>query len=185
MKSVISRYVLVIVIAAGITVPAAPVAQARGGLNFAFNVLVPGRGQAQRGRYTRAAILGGGAVAAWAGLMVTQIDYNRAVDEFNAASTTYNGYRNRLSAGEIVAQMDIDDTWTEVNRSFQSADHRYTVRNLFIGGVVLVYALNFVDLLTSETQTGELDAARVAPHAPSWRVNLTPDRFALEKTFHF
>ena len=176
------RPILAAVAALMILGTAAPALAVGDTVNLIFNVLVPGRGQAQRGLYTKAVVLGGVTVAGYIGLYASQINYNRSVEQFDRDKETWESYRLSLSNGVPVSAFDITTTGISMQDSWNQADHRYNVRNAFIGVLAVTYTLNLIDLLLSEKQTGELSDPN---QEPSMMIGRTRDGFMVYRTIHF
>ena len=176
-----ARLLCAVVVATVIMASAAPLWALDDTSNFIINVLVPGRGQAQSGHYTKAALLGGAGVASYVGLYATQINYNRSVEEFDRQKATYLGFRSTLSSGGVVSLSEINSTFDSMTEAFDQSESRYTTRNVFIGALAVVYTLNFIDLIRSEDDTGELDKSAV----PSMSLRVEPDAVMVIRTFSF
>lgn len=161
---------------------AAPAMAINDTLNMVFNVLLPGRGQAQRGLYTKAAVLGGVTVAGYVGLYSSQLNYNRSVEAYDGYKSTYEGYRTSLDNGVPVPWGSITTTSTNMNDAWNEANYRYNVRNAWIGLLAVTYTLNIIDLFLSEKETGEISEPA---EASSMTVGRTADGFMVYKTINF
>lgn len=122
------------------------------------SVLLPGAGQAQQGHYTKAALFASAAVFSGAGFLLTQVHYNRARERYEDQKRIYLDYPKLLNS-QTVAYSDIEATRAEMQAAFDAADERATWRNVFLGAFVAVYALNLVDLIVSNPDTGEGSAS--------------------------
>jgi len=145
--------------AAAVLVASASAPARAGTSSVVKSVLLPGVGQAQDGHYTRAAIFASAAVISWTGLFATQINYARSTEKYNDEKRVYLSYGDQLEGGTIVRQEDIESTYTEMQSAFDQADHDQTVRDVFIGALVVTYAVNIVDILLSKPDTGEREPA--------------------------
>ncbi len=145
---------------------------------FWRSLLLPGAGQAHDGRYSRAALFAGGAVVSGAGLLFSQIHYDRAVEKFEDRKKTYQGYQSQLNGGTEIPLSDIQQTYTEMNDAFDSADTRLMWRNVFLGAFLTTYALNILDVMTQDPVTGEISDPMVSLEA-------SPTSFRLVKTIRF
>jgi len=122
------------------------------------SLLLPGSGQAQNGNYTRAALFAGAAIVSGAGLFASQLQYNRALDGYNDARRVYLHYPETLET-QTVPQSEIDATYDFMQKSFDDADARIVWRNAFLTALIATYAVNIVDVIVSEPNTGELGPA--------------------------
>jgi hypothetical protein len=141
------------------------------------SVLLPGVGQAQDGHYGRAALFASAAVASWAGFFATQINYSRSAEKYNNEKRIYLSYEDQLADGMVVRQEDIESTFAEMESAFDQADHDQTLRNVFVGAVVVTYAVNIVDIVRSKPDTGERE--------PKMSLEWRGDGFRLVRTVRF
>jgi hypothetical protein len=142
------------------------------------SLLLPGYGQAKNGHYTKAAVFASVTVAGWIGLFATQINYNRAVDAYDMNKATYADYERSLAGGMPVRLSDMQGTYNQMSSDFDTADRRYTTRNVFVGVVAITYALNALDILLAEPETGELEE-------PAMSLDVNRDRVMVFKTIRF
>lgn len=132
---------------------------------FAFDtavvrsMLLPGTGQAQNGHYTRAAIFATATIISAAGLLASQLQYNRAADNYNDAKRVYLHYPTTLEY-QTVKKSEIDATYATMQEAYDSADTRIAWRNSFLTALIATYALNVIDVIMSEPDTGEIDTAK-------------------------
>lgn len=124
---------------------------------IARSALLPGTGQAQNGHYTRAALFAGAAIMTGAGLLATQIHYNRAVDTFENEKRIYNDYPRLLDSGKVFSAAEIDATYQAMETAYNNAEDRLVWRNVFLGALIATYTLNLVDVIMSKPDTGELE----------------------------
>ena len=142
------------------------------------SLVFPGLGQAHKGHYTRAAIFASAAVATGAGLFLSQIQYNRAVERYESQKRVYAAYPRQLEAGTVIAFSDIENTFDEMTRAFNNSDDRVTMRNVFLVAFVGTYVLNIIDVMMIEKETGEV----IDPIS----LEVTPDAgLRVVKTFSF
>ena len=132
---------------------AAP-ACAEGSLFWAL--LIPGLGQAQDGHYSKASILGTAGLISWTGLFATQINYARTVDRYENQKRIYLAYQDQLASGQTVYVGDINDTYAQMSTAYSDAEDDEKWRNVFVGALIVTYALNTVDILLSREDTGEV-----------------------------
>jgi hypothetical protein len=142
------------------------------------SLLLPGYGQAKNGHYTKAAIFASVGVAGWVGVFATQINYNRAVEAYDMNKATYAEFEKSLSSGVPVRLSDIESTYNQMSSDYDTADRRYTTRNVFVGVVAITYALNALDILLAEPDTGELEE-------PAVSLDVNRDRVMVFKTIRF
>ena len=143
-------------------------------------LLLPGYGQASEGHYTKSAVFAGITVAGWIGLFATQINYNRAVEQYDLSKSIYTGFGNTLASGGVVLSSDITAGFTEMANAWDTAERRYTQRNIFAGALIAVYALNALDVLLSEPDTGE----RISEE-PAVTLDFQHDGVMVIKSFRF
>lgn len=148
------RSMKIITVAALITVLAAASVQA-GGVDSSLlrSLLFPGSGQAQQGHYTRAALFAAGGVVGGVGVFITQIHYNRAVEDYDRARARYADLADRLDDGQLVRYEDITSTYDAMQSAYDQADTRYAWRNFFLGTLITAYTLNIVDILMNPGDT--------------------------------
>jgi len=141
------------------------------------SILLPGAGQAHQGHYTKAAIFSSAAVVSALGLVVTQINYDRAVERYDNRKAAYLGYGTSLDNGEVVRYADINSTYSDMTDAWNSAEDRQTWRNVFLGALVVTYAANLVDVILSKPDTGEISVPV--------SLKVSPDRVMLVREFRF
>lgn len=122
------------------------------------SALLPGAGQAQRGHYSRAAIFAAAAIVSGVGLFATQIHYNRAAENFNDQKRIYNSYPAALEDGRVIPLSEIEGTYAALLDAENDADGRLKWRNAFLGALIATYAVNLIDVIISEPDTGELES---------------------------
>jgi len=166
-------HVLAAALAAGLAAPAA----AGEAPSIWRSILLPGAGQAHQGHYTKAAIFSSAAVISAVGLMVSQINYDRAVERYDDQKATYLGYPSSLDNGDVVRYEDITGTYAEMTDAWNSAEDRATWRDVFLGALVVTYAANLVDVILSQPDTGE----RSVPVS----LEVSADRVMLVREFRF
>ena len=141
------------------------------------SMLLPGSGQAQQGNYKKAAIFAGAFVGSAFGLIVSQVYYNQAVDNYRLNRDTYLSFPDRLMGGEIISINEINQTYADMNSHFDVATDREQVRDFFVVALVTVYVVNIVDVLISP------------PHDPETARNIqieaSPEGVFLTKSFRF
>ena len=114
---------------------AAPGWADRGAGYYIPALLLPGYGQSSDGHYTKGAVIAGVAVAGWIGLFATQINYNRAVEQYDIAKSLYLGFGEALSSGTVVQASAIE---FHVQRNAVRLGYRrgalYTAQHIRRGG---------------------------------------------------
>jgi hypothetical protein len=143
-----------------------------------LSLLLPGLGQAQDGHYAKASIFGTAALLSWTGLFATQINYARTVDQYENQKRIYLGYQSDLDSGKTVYIGDINDTYTQMSDAYDKAQDDEKWRNVFIGALVVTYAVNVVDILMSGKESGEVEPQ---PVSLEWR----GDSLRLVRTIRF
>ncbi len=160
-----------------------PVTPAHAGVDRVVDFLVPGRAQAREGRIGRAVILGGAAVASASGLVVSTINYDRAVEEYEDARTRYADLGRALARGDVVSYSEITSTWSELERALDRSDSRYTTRRIFVGLVAAVYVANAVDILLAKPVSDDEGVARASD--PRWGIDVRGERVGVYRAFRF
>lgn len=141
------------------------------------SLLLPGTGQAHEGHYTKAAVFSGAAIISGAGLFVSQVQYNRAVDDFNSAQDQYNTQLADWQNGGVLSSTLLNTDYAAMQNASDEADTRLKWRNFFLGTLVATYTLNLIDVLVSK------------PHDPEtamrYTVEANPKRVLLIRSFRF
>lgn len=119
------------------------------------SALVPGTGQAHEGHYGKAAVFAGAAVVTGVGLFLSQVHYNQAAMRYNDLRGLYLSYPEQLRSGEVTPYREIEQTYQDMNEAWNTSDDRKVWRNTFLVAFLATYALNLVDVILSETETGE------------------------------
>ena len=144
-----------------------------------LSLLLPGLGQAQDGHYGKASVLGTAGLISWTGLFATQINYARTVDRYENQKRIYLGYQDQLDADQTVYIGDVNDTYAEMNTAYTDAEDDEKWRNVFVGALIVTYALNTVDILMSREDTGEVY------REPETSLEVRKDGFRLVRTIRF
>lgn len=153
---------------------------------FAFDgavvrsLLLPGSGQAEKGNYARAAMFASAAIISGAGLLASQLQYNRAVETYNDAKRVYLHYPT-TAQNQVVSQSEIDATYDAMQTAFDQADSRVVWRNAFLTAFIATYALNVVDVIISKRNTGEIES----PTTTGMSVEMRGTDVMLVKSFSF
>jgi hypothetical protein len=125
------------------------------GESTARSILLPGSGQAQEGHYGKAAIFAGAAIVTGVGWFLSQVHYNQAVSRYNDLRAIYVGYPDQLESGTVIPGSTINQTYADMTDVYNKSEDRQTWRNAFMVSFLVVYAVNLVDILLSEPDTGE------------------------------
>jgi hypothetical protein len=120
------------------------------------SLFIPGIGQANKGHYNRAAVFAASAVLSGAGLFLSQIQYNRSVDDYNNHKRVYVGYPEALEGGAIISYSEIQFTYDEMTRAYNTADDRIVWRDTFLVALIATYAFNIIDVIRLKEDTGEV-----------------------------
>lgn len=106
--------------------------------NIVYSVLFPGWGQMKEGRYTRGTILMGAEIIALAGVLASNIQYDRDVDQYESAramfeSATYIG--------------DAEFYHERMVEKWDDADQVDRYRKTLLGVAVGVWSLGLIDMI--------------------------------------
>ena len=141
-------------------------------------LLLPGVGQAQDGHYAKASIFGTAALISWTGFFATQINYSNTVTRYENQKRIYNSYLDQLADGGTVYVGDLNDTYSAMNDAYSQAEDEEQWRNIFVGALVVTYAVNVIDILMSDKESGEV---KPEPVSLEWR----GDSLRLVRTIRF
>lgn len=119
------------------------------------SMLFPGSGQAHRGQYTRAALFAAGGIIGGAGVFITQLHYNRAVETYDREKGAYLEFARMVENGELVRYDEMQSTYAAMEDAWDSAESRLAWRNAFLGLFAAVYALNIADIILNPAGTAE------------------------------
>jgi hypothetical protein len=158
---------------------ASPVLAGSGTGSIVRSALLPGLGQAHDGHYTRATIFASAAIVSWVGLFATQVEYARAVEKYEGYQQSYLYYDTQLARGDVVRQSDIQATYDDMSKAYSDADSDEKWRNFFVGALVVTYAVNIVDIIISEPDTGEVEKE------PAVSLEWTGNQMRLVRTIRF
>lgn len=152
------------------------------GESTARSILLPGSGQAQEGHYGKAAMFAGAAVVTGVGWFLSQVHYGQAVTRYNDLRSLYLSYPDRLESGTVIPGSEIEQTFADMQEAWDVSEDRQVWRNVFMVSFLVVYAVNVVDILMSEPETGERP-----PDAPgsSLQFESQGESFRVYKAFRF
>ena len=112
--------------------------QASGGEGVWYSVLFPGWGQIREGRYGRGALLAGAEIISLTSLVVTNIQYNRRVEQYDRAKAYY------LAADYIG---DACENYDLMHERWDDAERLDKYRKVLVGAAVSVWAIGVLDML--------------------------------------
>jgi hypothetical protein len=147
--------------------------------SLVWALLIPGLGQAQSGHYSKASLLGTAGLISWTGLFATQVNYARTVEQYENQKRIYLGYQDLLDSGQTVYIGDVNDTYAQMSTAYSDAEDDEKWRNVFVGALIVTYALNTVDILLSREDTGEVQ------REPDTSLELGKDELRLVRTIRF
>ena len=130
-----------------------------------YSVLFPGWGQIRAGRYGRGALLASAEIIALTGLLMADIQYNRAVEQYDRARAFY------LSSQYIG---DAYYYYNVMNEKWDDADNLHTYRNILLGAAVGVWAVGVVDMMWGGGDDG-----------PPLSLDVSNGGFVVSKSFSF
>jgi hypothetical protein len=125
------RNVLILAVAAGVS-------DAAGAGDVLYSALFPGWGQMKAGRYGRGALLVSAEIVSLTALFMADIQYDRAVEQYDRARALY------LSARYIGDARTSYDTMLD---KWDDAENLHTYRTAFLGAAIGVWAIGIVDMM--------------------------------------
>lgn len=139
--------------------------QADGSGDVWYSVVFPGWGQMRSGRYGRGATFLTLGVVSLTGLFMSEVQYNRAVEDYEIGRANY---LNATYIGDAVSWYD------QMNAKWDDAESLHTYRQVFLYSYLGVWAINVIDML-------------VGPEAKQPPITMTVDGdgFYVTKTFTF
>jgi hypothetical protein len=147
--------------------------------SLVWALLIPGLGQAQSGHYGKASLLGTAGLLSWTGLIATQVNYSNTVTAYEDQKRIYLAYQDQLDNGQTVYIGDVNSTYAQMTTAYNDAEDDEQWRNVFVGALIVTYALNTVDLLLSDEDTGEVQ------REPETSFEVRKDGFRLVRTVRF
>jgi len=112
--------------------------EAFAGENALFSVLVPGWGQVRAGHYGRGSLFLGGELVALTTLVVSDIQYDRAVEQYDRAKAAY------LNASYIG---DAREQYDSMIEQWDRAEDMHGIRQKALYAAIGVWAVNVVDMI--------------------------------------
>ncbi len=157
------RYVLLVTVV--LLIAASTAADASDSGDVLYSVLFPGWGQIRTGRYGRGALLVSAEIISLTALLVSDIQYDRAVDQYERARAFY---LNAQYIGDAHKYYDI------MHEKWDDAENLNNYRSVLFGTAVGVWAIGIIDMLVGG-DAGE----------PPVTLDVTHDGFTVTKTFSF
>ncbi|HUV36332.1 MAG TPA: hypothetical protein VMX58_05285 [Patescibacteria group bacterium] len=130
-----------------------------------YSVLFPGWGQIRAGRYGRGALLVSAEIITLTGLMMADIQYDRAVEQYDRARAFY------LNARYIGDAHYYFDT---MNEKWDDAENLHTYRTILLGTAIGVWAAGVADMMWGGGGDG-----------PPLSLDVSNGGFIVSKTFSF
>ena len=113
---------------------------ARGGDGLIYSVIYPGWGQVRSEQYGRGILFAGAELVSLLGLFVSDIQYDRAVDDYSAARDSYLG-------ADYIG--DAEYYYARMNEKWDDAERLHGYRNAFLGAAVGIWVINIIDMAIS------------------------------------
>ncbi len=107
------------------------------GEGIVYSVIYPGWGQIRSEQYGRGILFAGAELVSLIGLMVSDIQYSRAAEDYNDARTSYLGADY---IGDAVHYYDL------MNEKWDDAERLNNYRNVFLGAAIGIWAINIIDM---------------------------------------
>ena len=102
-----------------------------------YSALYPGWGQIRSGEYGRGMIFAGGELLSLVGLFISDLQYSRAVEDYDSAKAAY---LNADYIGDAEYYYDrMLDKWDE-------AESLQAYRNAFLGAAIGIWVINIIDM---------------------------------------
>lgn len=115
----------------------------RAGENIWYSILVPGWGQVQSGHYGRGALFLSAELVSLTALLITDIQYDRAVEQYDRAKALYLSASN---IGDAVAEYE------RMHSNWDSAEELNGYRKTALYAAVGVWAVNILDMILFDTK---------------------------------
>ena len=126
-----------------IAVSALASTEAHSGENVWYSAMVPGWGQVRAGHYGRGALFMSGELVALTTLMISDIQYNRAVEQYDGAKASY---LHATYIGDAAGDFAI------MNERWNSADDLYGIRQTALYAAIGIWAVNVVDMIIFDSE---------------------------------
>ena len=108
-----------------------------GGKGVIYSVIYPGWGQIRSEQYGRGILFAGAELVSLVGLFVSDLQYSRAVDDYNDARASYLG-------ADYIG--DADYYYDRMNERWDDAERLNNYRNAFLGAAVGIWVINIIDM---------------------------------------
>ncbi len=118
-------------------------AEARSGENVWYSAMVPGWGQVRAGHYGRGALFMSGELVALTTLAIADIQYNRAVEQYDRAKASY------LHATYIG---DAVDEYALMHERWDSANDLHGMRQTALFAAIGVWVVNVADMIIFDSE---------------------------------
>ncbi len=138
---------------------------AQGGENVWYSALVPGWGQTRAGHYGRGAIFISGELVALTTLMIADIQYNRAVEQYDRAKASY---LHATYIGDAASEYAI------MHERWDGASDLHRIRQAALYAAIGIWAVNVVDMIIFDSK-GE----------PPLSISARPDGFLVTGSLSF
>lgn len=135
------------------------------GENIWYSMLFPGWGQLRAKRFGRGTIMAAAELISLTSLAVTQIQYNRAVEQYDRAKSLY------LTADYIG---DALYQYNTMNEKWDDAERLHKYRIAMLGTAVGVWAISVLDMMLGPESEG-----------PAIEVTASADGFLVTKKISF
>jgi hypothetical protein len=106
-----------------------------------YSAIYPGWGQIRAGEYGRGMIFAGGELLSLVGLFISDLQYSRAVDDYDAARAAY-------FATDYIG--DAEYYYDRMREKWDDAENLHTYRNTFLGAAIGIWVINIVDMAIGE-----------------------------------
>ena len=106
-----------------------------------YSAIYPGWGQIRSGEYGRGMVFAGGELLSLMGLFISDLQYSRAVEDYDAARAAY------LAADYIG---DAEYYYDRMREKWDDAENLHTYRNAFLGAAIGIWVINIVDMAIGE-----------------------------------
>jgi hypothetical protein len=126
-----------------IAVSALASTEAHSGENVWYSATVPGWGQVRAGHYGRGALFMSGELVALTTLVIADIQYNRAVEQYDRAKASY---LHATYIGDAAGDFAI------MNERWNSADDLYGIRQTALYAAIGIWAVNVVDMIIFDSE---------------------------------
>jgi hypothetical protein len=103
-----------------------------------YSVVFPGWGQFKTGRYKRGTALLGLQIISLSALLMSDIQYDRKVDQYNSYKSLYDG-------ADYIG--DAQKYYNAMNEAWDDAENLDKYRQIFLGTSITIWAVGIVDML--------------------------------------